>query len=56
MQNEWKDFIGWWPRKLQSGEKVRGGTLLMRRRENGMWIYRLPTDQEEAEYMSATAW
>lgn len=53
-------YIGWqfidvfWRRTLLDGSRHSG--LLMRRRVNGKWQYRLPTKDEENHWCDGLPW
>jgi hypothetical protein len=52
---EWDFFIPFFPRTLMDG--TQSTDLVMRRRINGKWEYRKPTDAEVLNYESAwVAW
>jgi hypothetical protein len=53
---EWQAIVIISRVKLTTGEYSSPPELLMRRRENGVWCYRRPTADEEADYVSAEAW
>jgi hypothetical protein len=54
MKNDWEAVkrIVW--RKLLALEPPV--SVVMRRRENGRWTYREPTEQEALEFLSNDAW
>ena len=51
---DWEAFMAMRDRQLLTGEKAHG--LLMRRKVNGEWEYRLPTPAEESDYVSGDGW
>ena len=54
---EWQAVVIFFSRvKLTTGEYSSPPELLMKRRENGVWCYRHPTADEEADYVSSDAW
>ena len=53
---DWTPNVELSPKRLVTGETVSAPRLLMCRRVDGRWEYRVPTPQEEAEYLSADAW
>lgn len=56
MDEPWLSVTTVRPVKAQDGSTIPAGTLVMRRRENGKWVYRLPTDEEETDYVSQVTW
>jgi len=50
----WEHCYPFFPKTLIDGTRAYG--LLMRRRLNGGWVYRRPTQEEEAEWASRDAW
>jgi hypothetical protein len=54
---DWQPFETLFPRLLVDGTTSGGfGKLLMRRKINGQWQYRLPTETEELDWWEAGVW
>ncbi len=56
MCKRWVPTIEILDRVLVTGETVKGTALLMVCKENGKKIFRRPTPEEEADYVSSDAW
>lgn len=52
--NEWRSCFFFLLKTLVNGERACG--VLMRKRENGRWIYRYPTSEEAESYSAAEIW
>lgn len=55
-QSDWRAFVSLVSRTLENGEVAEASALLMKRRDKGVWVYRRPTAEEEADYVSSDAW
>ena len=56
MDTEWKPTYAYLPKPLVTGGKSRPLESLMRKKCNGVWIYRLMTKEERAEEWLASQW
>lgn len=56
MDSEWQSIRPIKTVTLIDGSTVKPSKLLMRKKVDGEWIYRLPTDDEELEFMSGEVW
>jgi hypothetical protein len=48
--NEWEFYLPLFAASLPSGR------LIMRRKVNGKWEYRMPTPEEETDYIASEGW
>lgn len=53
---EWTADVVLRDQTLVTGERVKAPALLMKRQEDGKPVYRRPTAEEEADYVSSDAW
>jgi hypothetical protein len=53
----WEFYISYFrKKKLVTGEESKMSELILRRKENGFWVYRRPTHEEERDYTDGDAW
>lgn len=53
--DEWLPMASKSPKRLVTGE-LSSAPALMRKRVNGVWCYRIPTEEEWYDHVSADAW
>lgn len=56
MSKGWTAEVVLTDKTLETGERVKAPALLMKRKLEGETVYRRPSPEEEAEYVSSEAW